>query len=1200
MRQLVASATLTAAAAFLALVGAGCAIAKAGPAEPGPRPPDLTPVTWLKAPAHPPVEIVRDGQGRAVVSVVDPKGREPFVRKRRGQRPPLFKQLVDQLVETVRLATGATLELVGEPPAADRPAIVIGDCAETRRAGIDAARLPIEGFVVKTAPNRVYLVGSTQALPGARANNATAWAVADFLERFVGVRWYWPAQYGGRSIPRRTSLAIAPAHYRDQPVFRYRTMYQDWYWLQARSFDEQLLPMAPGVLPDGAETLWMGDHFRLMRQGKSWPYEAVHHGARIYEFVRRTPRTSKAVFAVNEDGSLNFEMFCYSAPETLNCYVENLKQAWDGGGKGVYLGGIRRSSVTVWAPLDMGARSLGTACRCPACRATLAKGGEELLMGLFIKRLCEQVKRRWPDKTVIYVPWVIPDCPRKPEFPGNLALSHLKLDVMGLMHQRSVRRVEEDRLRAWSAKSSRRVHTWIDFASPSDWTYGPVQFPHLVQDFYSKNSRFLAGTSVLSYGGACFLTAAPTYYVWNRVLWNPDLDVDATLDEMCRRLFGAGAASARELLRLQCDRWEAAALSRPLRVGENRIPPRLFREIWPPDVVARMKALRDKALAEIERTGDAAARKAFFYWTWEFDAFVEYAGMVEKVMSRAAEVTQSVDTSGAVANDNAAARFRGGPAEINTIRTANVRHQDAPVDGQSHVQFDLSWGHTWRAKWTEPAAKNVTGKGLPVESWSAAWVFAKYKPAGRDAAQGYSHATLSAAVADHVVPDGAGGVATSRNVGLTDGKGMGVFIYRAGPGNGPLDLRNVKLRWLHGADGVADPAKADLKVFAIEMVYVPRGAFKVGSGGREAGSFTDGSWKKGAAIPFLVDASWIRPAAEGTDSRRIGAKPGRLWGTSQEGPAAVGPNGALSDGFPTGYEAFYCMRYEVTRGQFATFLSTVPSDVVASTSAGDDQHAGGHFTAAGRYALSGVWPNLKPARPYQACNLLSWWDGAKFAAWAGLRPMTELEYEKTCRGPRKPVPGEFAWGTAGIATAEYILAGEGQADEHVAENYGTTVGNASYDFTMPDVHSRAARGGVSAVPGSPMRAGIFATPRSGRVAAGASYWGITELSGNVREQVVSVSEAKGRAFQGTHGTGTPEIPEDWPEARYSAGAGRTSGKDDGIGSGLRGGFFGDMPFGLRVSDRSRAAYRPRPGAFNAARVRQDQNGFRGVRTAPQG
>jgi len=1128
--------------ALTALVAAMAAPALAG-AELKPR--DLTPVTWMKAPAHPPVGVVRDGQAQAVVYVVDPKGREPFTPKRRGDRPPIFKQMVDQLIETVRLATGATLDVVGEAPAADRPAIVIGDCEETRKAGIDAARLPAEGFVVKTAPSRVYLVGS---------KGGTSWAVADFLERFVGVRWYWPAQYGGRSVPRRASLAIPPAHYRDQPVFPFRTMYQDWYWLQARSFDEELLPMAPDIPVTEWKTIWMGDHFRLMRQGNSWPYEAVQHGARVYEFIGRVPKTNEALFAVREDGSRNFELLCYSAPETLAFYLDGLERAWGKGGAGPRPGGITRNSVTVWSPMDIGTRSLGAACHCSACRETLSKGGEELVIGLFVKRLCEEVKRRWPDKTVIYVPWAIPKCPEELMFPDNLVVSHLNLDTMGLMHQPDVRREEEDRLRTWSAKSGRPVRTWIDFASPSDWTYGPVQFPHLVQDFYLKNRSFLAGTSVLSYGGACFITAAPTYYVWNRVLWNPDLDVDTVLDEMCRRLFGPAANSARELLRLQCERWERASLSRPLRVGENRIPPRLFREIWPPDVVARMKALRDKALAEL--AGDADARKSFLYWTWEFDAFVEYAGSIEAVM---AQDTHAVREATPPANADAGARFKGGAADVNHVRIANVRRADGAAAGQSEVQFDLSWGHTWRATWTEPAATSVTGKNLPVESWSAAWVFAKFRKPGGD---GYSHATLSPDRAHHTVP----GVA-ALDVGLTDGKGVGVFVYRAGAGHGPLDLRDMRLRWLHGADGVAEPDKADLKVFAIEMVYVPRGPFVVGSGGTEAGSFTDGSWKGGAPVPFLVDEKW-----SGTAGRRVSKTPGCLWGTSDEGAAAIGPEGALSGASPTGHEAFYCMRYEVTRGQFADFLNTISSDSFASTTGGDRDHAGGHYTAAGRYGLSGVWPDLKPAKPYQACNLLSWWDGAKFAAWAGLRPMTELEYEKAGRGPRKPVPNEFAWGTACIAKGEYAVANEGKADERIAGNYSMTAGNANYDFTMPAFLGGATRGGVSAVPGSPMRAGIFATPDSGRVAAGASYWGILELSGNVREQVVTVGHPKGRQFVGTHGVGTLDVPEDWPDAKYAAGAGRESGKDDAIGSGLRGGFFGDMPSALRLSDRILAVH----------------------------
>ena len=66
------------------------------------------------------------------------------------------------------------------------------------------------------------------------------------------------------------------------------------------------------------------------------------------------------------------------------------------------------------------------------------------------------------------------------------------------------------------------------------------------------------------------------------------------------------------------------------------------------------------------------------------------------------------------------------------------------------------------------------------------------------------------------------------------------------------------------------------------------------------------------------------------------------------------------------------------------------------------------------------------------------------------------------------------------------------------------------------------------------RRGVFATPDSGRVAAGASYWGIMELSGNLWERVVAVGNPAGRRFAGTHG--------DWPEVEDGPG---------GIGLGFR-------------------------------------------------
>ena len=56
--------------------------------------------------------------------------------------------------------------------------------------------------------------------------------------------------------------------------------------------------------------------------------------------------------------------------------------------------------------------------------------------------------------------------------------------------------------------------------------------------------------------------------------------------------------------------------------------------------------------------------------------------------------------------------------------------------------------------------------------------------------------------------------------------------------------------------------------------------------------------------------------------------------------------------------------------------------------------------------------------------------------------------------------------------------------------------------------------------GGPVRVGIFATSSSSREQAGATYWGITEMSGNLMEApVMTVGRSDSRGFTGTHGDG---------------------------------------------------------------------------------
>lgn len=471
-------------------------------------------------------------------------------------------------------------------------------------------------------------------------------------------------------------------------------------------------------------------------------------------------------------------------------------------------------------------------------------------------------------------------------------------------------------------------------------------------------------------------------------------------------------------------------------------------------------------------------------------------------------------------------------ARANYVQVTNV----TMVSG-GKVQFDLSWSNSWRQAWN-------TGS---IENWDAAWVFVKFRKVGDS---GYSHATLSTTVGDHSVPSGAA-LSVGRTSGRTAGEGVGVFIYRnAADWTGDAVYNGVQLKWLHEADGVAAAANVDIQVHAIEMVYVPQGEFRVGNGQADTynTSFKDGS----SAGSFLIDATWSGASGSG-NVRQIGNTDGKLWGYSTSGDSTIGPAGTLHDNYPTGYSAFYCMKYEITQRQYAAFLNALTSAECGGTSSTTDNTVRYYKATPGyRYSLTGDWPNIAADKPYVPCNWLSWADAAAYKAWAGLRPMTELEYEKACRGPATPVAGEFAWGSTSIHGSKYTLSNDGLENESV--NASTTAGNAVYDTTVPDP------GGTGR---GPLRAGIFATATSTRVQAGASYWGIMELTGNLWERTVGVAansignETKPRAFQGTHGSGTMTLPADWPQA-------------DAIGAGLRGGNFWNTTL-KTVSERYYAA-----------------------------
>jgi formylglycine-generating enzyme required for sulfatase activity len=476
--------------------------------------------------------------------------------------------------------------------------------------------------------------------------------------------------------------------------------------------------------------------------------------------------------------------------------------------------------------------------------------------------------------------------------------------------------------------------------------------------------------------------------------------------------------------------------------------------------------------------------------------------------------------------------------------------------GNAPINFDISWNNSWRS----------TNSGAPApNNWDAAWVFVKFRKNGGN----WAHASLNDT--GHTVPSGAsldvGLVDTSASFNIATNPAVGVFIYRSADGVGTFSKTGFSLSWKYTQDGVGTGDTIDIRVYAIEMVHVLTGSFFAGDNATATASFRQGStdtdpWYIGSESAIATGTQ----AGSGTGVGETNSEYRYVSGT-WPGEDPTGTVFTIPAAFPKGYQKFYMMKGEISQGQWVAFFNTL---TVTQKSARDITASSGKNSDSLTRRNNVSWTSGDATLPDQgggatyatvAVNYISWADLAAYLDWAGLRPMSELEFEKAGRGPYRAVSGEHAWGSTSITGA-------------------TAVTNAGKPNEAP---SAAANCVFNNVVQGPMRVGAMAAGDATRIASGAGYYGAMDLSGNLWDRIVTVGNSTGRGFNGAkHGNGV----------LTSGGAGdvTTWPGTNAVGAGFRGGDWDFNSSYTRLSARTNAAY---SSTFN-----NTYYGGRGVRSAP--
>jgi hypothetical protein len=376
--------------------------------------------------------------------------------------------------------------------------------------------------------------------------------------------------------------------------------------------------------------------------------------------------------------------------------------------------------------------------------------------------------------------------------------------------------------------------------------------------------------------------------------------------------------------------------------------------------------------------------------------------------------------------------FTVGISFANNILVQNVTTTGNNATNKTiQVQFDLSWDNSWR----------------DAINWDAAWVFLKFK----NASGVWQHAQLN-------TTGFANGTGTANTMQVTSDK-VGCWVYRSAQGSGTFNNTSMQLQWNYGLSGLTSVTGLEVRVFAVEMVYVPEGDFNCAGTPYYGASFsygTGGSRQNGLFYApgqnFPVINTKLTPTLTYND--------GTATTLRIKGDAGLDTdnNGTIDNtSYPTGYRHFYCYKYEMTEQQYADFLNTLTATQITTLGV-----AGTGITLSnGQYFSS---------TPNKACGNATAARLFAYADWSGVRPMSFLEFNKASYGPLQPVGMDFC---------SDIIRGY--------PSWGLwECPNVNLNYQLADV-------------------GYMANSSSNRAYAGASYYGVLDLTGSAIESVVKLN-----------------------------------------------------------------------------------------------
>ena len=498
--------------------------------------------------------------------------------------------VADDVAQTLTQMTGEETRILKRDPGRtlpDGPKVLLGDEFATR---LDRTRLSkhvgYDGYIMRSLDDETLLLcGRNEA---GHANAAYGWL------RELGCRWLMPGP-NAEVIPRVAEPRLGGWDEVEEPAWVHRNL---WY-SGLKQFREQ----APEETAAATEELAVWQ--RRNRMGQGVPVRFGH------SFLRVMPaagyfETHPDYFALQGGERIPNGQLCTTNEDVIEIFADAAIAAFDEDPD------LKSFSLS---PND----GYGW-CHCEACEALdspEARGterGKADRVVTFANEVARRVKERHPDRWLAFYAYagcVKPPTYADPDDNVLVVLTHYIMDSLRPINDPDSKwnATFREYLDGWSAVSEQmflREYYCRWWAPWPMWPAPAGDIPWLTErNFNGFNAELECRSEGAEIG----------WYVLGQLLWDPEQDSDALLDEYFTGLYGPAAGAMREYfetLREAADNPDLRA-----RGGEDEIP-----KLFPPELIARARELLRPAEAaaeteaqrfQVQRSVDAMQLNGAFY-----------------------------------------------------------------------------------------------------------------------------------------------------------------------------------------------------------------------------------------------------------------------------------------------------------------------------------------------------------------------------------------------------------------------------------------------------------------------------------------------------------------------------------------------------------------------------------------------------------